>query len=332
VIRIALAPYNPDWPRTFEEHRKRIAAALGPRATRIEHIGSTSVPGLAAKPVLDIVVDGVRPHEAAAREALTSAGYHLTVDEPGHCIFEPPALDVHIHLWQDPRDVERHILFRDWLREHADDCTLYEAVKRRLAERTWRSSNDYAEAKSAVVHTIMRRACGEGRGPRVDAFATLLLARLPSHARVLEIGAGEGLLAANLAAEGHDVVALDRDLRSTFPVTEVAFEDYDAPAKSFDCIVAQLVLHHAHDLQEMLEKISQLLKPHGIIAIDDYGWERSDDPAFRKDRADLHTSQTMLHALRERFTELFYADHAYFNDGAADDFLAFTWIGTLRTR
>lgn len=330
MIRIALAPYNPDWPGNFEEHAKRIAAALGERVVRIEHIGSTSVPGLAAKPVIDIIVEGVHPHDVAAREALTSAGYHVTVDEPGHCIFEPPALDVHIHLWEDPRDVERHILFRNWLREHAADRTLYEAVKRRLAERTWRSSNDYAEAKSAVVRTILRRAAGEQRGPRVDAFASLLLARLPPQGRVLEIGAGEGLLAEKLAAEGHDVVALDRDLRSTFPITEGTFEEYDAPANSFDCIAAQLVLHHADDLGGMLEKISQLLKPHGILAIDDYGWERSDDPAFRADRADLHTSQTMLHALRKRFRELYYADHAYFNDGAGDDSLAFTWIGTLQ--
>jgi GrpB-like predicted nucleotidyltransferase (UPF0157 family) len=330
VITLNLAQYDPTWPEQFEAHRKRIASALRDRATRIEHIGSTSVPGLAAKPVIDLIVDGVKPDDPAVRDALRGAGYDIVVDEAGHAMFATADRSAHVHIWAGSEEVERHLLFRDWLRTHPEDCALYEHVKREFVKREWETQNHYAEAKTAVVNTIMRRARGEGSGPRVQRFVSVLQYYLPRHARVLEIGAGEGLLAAGLAAAGHDVVALDTQLRSMFPVVETSFEEYEAQPQSFDCIVAQLVLHHAHDLNGMLEKIDGLLKLDGVIAIDDYGWERSDDPAFRADRSDLHTSETMLRALRKRFEQLFYADHAYFNEGAGDDSLAFTFIGRRR--
>lgn len=332
MIKLQLAEYDPDWPREFEKHRKRLAHALGGRATRIEHIGSTSVPGLAAKPVIDLIVDGVRPGDAAVREALRRAGYELNVDEPGHAMFVPSDKSAHVHVWADREEANRHILFRDWLREHPEDRALYEHVKREFTRREWETSNHYADAKDAVVHTILRRARGEAPGPRVDRFAAILQQHLPPDANVLEIGAGEGLLAARLAAAGYDVIAIDTQLRSMFPILETSFEEYNSRPHSFDCITAQLWLHHAHDLNAALDKIAGLLKPGGILAIDDYGWERSDDPTFRNDRADLYTSEAMLHALRERFNEQLYEDHAYFKDGAGDDSLAFTFLGTLALR
>ena len=176
----------------------------------------------------------------------------------------------------------------------------------------------------------MRRANGEVAGPRIELFANVLLGYLPERGRVLEIGAGEGLLAARLAKAGHDVVALDTDLRSTFPIVERSFEAYDAPPHSFDCVAAQLVLHHAADLGAMLDNMNAVLKIGGVIAVDDYGWERSDDAAFRADRSDLHTSETMLAALRARFDQVRYADHAHLSDGAGEDTLGFTFIGTRR--
>lgn len=331
MIKLELAEYDPRWPELFEEHRRRIAAALHGRASSIEHIGSTAVPGLAAKPVIDIQVEGVPHDEPSVRTALETAGYELAVDEPGHRMFKTAERDAHVHLWADPADAQRHLVFRDWLRSHPEDRALYEHVKRELATREWQTRDHYANAKTAVIGTIMRRAKGEIRGPRVEQFADTLLRYLPERARVLEIGAGEGLLAARLAAAGHDVVALDADLRSTFAIVESSFEDYDAPSQSFDCIAAQLVLHHAVDLGAMLDKIAQLLKSGGLIAIDDYGWERSDDPSFRAERADLHTSGAMLAALRARYDEVLYADHALLNDGAGDDELAFTFLGTKRS-
>jgi GrpB-like predicted nucleotidyltransferase (UPF0157 family) len=330
-MRVVLADYDPRWNEAFERHRKRIADALPQPAPRIEHVGSTAVRGLAAKPIVDLIITEAAPHDAAVRAALERAGYGIVVDEDGHAMFAPPDRTAHVHIWADRAEVERHTIFRDWLRAHPEDRALYEHVKRVLAEREWETQNHYAQAKTAVVQTIMRRARGEMPGPRVARFAALLERYLLRHARVLEIGAGEGLLAAKLAAAGYDVVAIDTQLRSTFPIVETSFEDYDAPAQSFDCVAAQLVLHHAADPKATLDKIARLLKPQGLIAIDDYGWERSDDPQFRDDRRDLLTSTAMLAALRSRFEEMYYADHAYFHDGAADDAIGFSFIGRALT-
>ena len=325
---IELAAYDPQWAARYERESARIAAALGDTAVRIEHIGSTAVQGLAAKPVVDILVATRNPHDEAVRAALERAGYVLRVDEPGHRMFRTPERDVHVHLWAaDSGEIARHLLFRDWLRAHAEERALYEHVKRELAGRQWRELNDYAQAKTPVISAILRRANGAARGPRIANFAALLLSRLPKGANVLEIGAGEGELARMLADAGHHVVALDRGLRSRFPIVETTFEEYDAGDERFDCIAAQYVLHHADDLESMLSKIHALLKPEGFIAVDDYGWERSDDAAFRNDRCDLHTSQTMLAQLRTHFRETCYADHAYFEDGAGVDLMAFTFLG-----
>lgn len=330
MIRLALADYDPQWARRFEEHRERLSRALGQRARRIEHIGSTSVPGLAAKPIVDILVCGVQPGDEGARAALESAGYQLAVDEPGHRMYEPANRDAHIHVWSDESDADRHVLFRDWLRGHPQDRALYEHVKRQLTMREWPTSNDYAQAKDGVVATIMRRARGDSSNERIDYFASLLLEHLPPNARVLEIGAGEGLLAQRLAEEGHDVVALDTQLRSFYPVTEISFQAYDAGNARFDCVAAQLVLHHLDDLDATLTKVERLLQPRGIVAIDDYGWERSGDTAYREQRRDLHTSELMLSALREHFEQTLYREHAYVRGAEGDGPLGFTFLGTVR--
>lgn len=330
MTRVVLAAHDPAWASSYASHRKRLRAALGERAT-IEHIGSTAVPDLAAKPVVDILIAGVCPNDEQTRIVLARAGYDVVVDETGHRMYAPPERDAHVHLWEHAKDIERHLVFRDWLCAHPEDRQLYEHVKRRLALRLWEDINDYAQAKNAVIETILRRARGAAAaGPRIDVFARLLLEVLPARADVLEIGAGEGVLAAKLLQAGHRVVALDRELRSTFPIVLGVFEEYVASPASFDCVAAQLVLHHVGDLQVTLEKIAMLLEPHGIVAIDDYGWERSDDPAFREDRKGLHSSQVMLEALRRHFDEVYYGDRAYLEDGAGDDALAFTFVGRRR--
>ena len=165
---------------------------------------------------------------------------------------------------------------------------------------------------------------------RIERFADVVAERLPSGARILEIGAGDGVLAERLA-KAYDIVAIDRKPRGTFPTVEASFEDYEASPATFDAIVAQLVLHHVDDLDAALEKVSRLLRRGGFIAIDDYGWERSDDPEFRADRSDLLTSETMLAALRAKFNETYYADHAYFDEGLGDDRLGFTFVGYARS-
>lgn len=329
MIRLELADYDPTWISRFEEQRARIAQILGTRATRIEHIGSTSVPGIAAKPIIDILVDGVQHDDEAARAAFESAGYRIIVDEPGHRPYAPADRDAHVHLWSDPADVERHLVFRDWLRRHPEDRALYEHVKRRLTTREWPTANHYAQAKTAVIDTIVRRASGESSNERIEYFADLLLQHLPRASRVLEIGAGEGLLAQRLTDAGHEVIALEPQLRSFFPITESSFEAYEAPDASFDCIAAQLVLHHVDDLEATLAKVERLLTPGGIIAMDDYGWERSHDATFREQRRDLHTSEAMLSALRKRFDEAFYAEHGYVKGAEGDRPLGIMFLGKV---
>jgi N-methylhydantoinase B/oxoprolinase/acetone carboxylase alpha subunit/GrpB-like predicted nucleotidyltransferase (UPF0157 family) len=157
---VRIVDYDPAWPAHFEVERARVSSALGSLARRIEHVGSTSVPGLAAKPVVDVMVTVDDPDDDAAFVlALTRAGYVLRVIEPEHRMFRTPARDVHVHVWRAGTDDERrHLLFRDWLRQSAHDRARYEAVKRELAACMWEDSNDYAEAKGDVVTEIMERA------------------------------------------------------------------------------------------------------------------------------------------------------------------------------
>jgi GrpB-like predicted nucleotidyltransferase (UPF0157 family) len=157
---VVLADPDPSWPATFERHRLVIGRALGARARRIDHVGSTAVPGLAAKPIVDIQVAVDDPDdEPAFGPALEQAGYELRVREPRHRMFRTPARDVHVHVWAAGSDDERrHILFRDWLRVDEADRVRYEETKRRLARRRWRDTNYYAEAKSPVIAEIMGRA------------------------------------------------------------------------------------------------------------------------------------------------------------------------------
>ncbi|HET9097734.1 MAG TPA: GrpB family protein, partial [Candidatus Baltobacteraceae bacterium] len=116
MIRVALADYDPRWVTQFETHRARIASALEGRTFRIEHIGSTSVPGLAAKPVVDVVVIGVAHDDCQVRVSLETAGYELAVDEAGHRMYKTPERSAHVHLWADDTRAQDQLTFRDWLR------------------------------------------------------------------------------------------------------------------------------------------------------------------------------------------------------------------------
>jgi GrpB-like predicted nucleotidyltransferase (UPF0157 family) len=169
IVRIA--EYDEAWPARFEVERERIAGALGGIARRIDHVGSTSVPGLAAKPIVDISVGVDDPDDDGAfTDALTAAGYELRVVEPQHRMFRTPERDVQVHVWPSGgvEQVEK-LLFRDWLRRSADDRARYETVKRTLAAQRWDDSNDYAIAKTDVVTEILARAeawaAGSGWSP-----------------------------------------------------------------------------------------------------------------------------------------------------------------------
>jgi GrpB-like predicted nucleotidyltransferase (UPF0157 family) len=159
---VTLAEYDESWTERFEEHRRRIAGAIGGAARGIEHIGSTAVPGLAAKPVIDVLVTVADPDdEDAYLPALLAAGYELRVREPGHRMVRPPTHDANVHVWAaGSEDVRRYLAFRDRLRTSPEDRARYEAVKRSLAGRDWPSRDHYAQAKSDVVAEILSRAAG----------------------------------------------------------------------------------------------------------------------------------------------------------------------------
>lgn len=157
---IVIVDHDPAWASRYEQERARIVAALDDRALAVEHIGSTSVPGLAAKPIIDIdlSVADLEDEDAYVPD-LEAAGYVLRVREPGHRMFRTPELDVHLHVCETGSDWERrHLVFRDWLRSHPGDRRRYEDVKRDLATRQWDDMNDYADAKTDVVADIMARA------------------------------------------------------------------------------------------------------------------------------------------------------------------------------
>ncbi len=161
---IVIVDYDPGWAARFEFERERIAETLGASALRIEHVGSTAVPGLAAKPIVDIVVEAEDVADESIVAALETAGYELRVREPGHRMFRTPERDVHVHLW--PRadvEVERHLRFRDRLRQDAADRAAYERLKRGLAAREWEDMNEYAQAKDELIDEITARAGGPSR-------------------------------------------------------------------------------------------------------------------------------------------------------------------------
>jgi GrpB-like predicted nucleotidyltransferase (UPF0157 family) len=161
--RIELAEYDESWPEAFRREAEKIRAALGDRARQIEHTGSTSVPGLAAKPIIDIVL--AVPDSSSEAEyvpALEEAGYVLRIREPDwyeHRVLKPPDLGVNLHVFSyGCPEVDRMLLFRDWLRASPSERKLYERTKRELARQDWKYVQNYADAKTAVVEEIIGRA------------------------------------------------------------------------------------------------------------------------------------------------------------------------------
>jgi len=183
--RVTVTLHEPDeaWAATYLEHRERILDAVraSPAAgsddgdgdenaghensgtapsVDVEHIGSTSVPGLAAKPIVDVVVavDDITAEEDHV-DRLIAAGYELRVREPGHRLVRTPERDVHVHLYERGHPaIDDYLLLRDRLRSDDADRALYESTKRELLDRDWSDMNDYADAKTAVVEAIKARA------------------------------------------------------------------------------------------------------------------------------------------------------------------------------
>ena len=161
--QVRLVDYDPGWPGLYEREATRIRAALGDRVRLLEHAGSTSVPGLAAKPRIDVILAVAdSSDETAYAPPLEAAGYVLRVREPDwyeHRGFKGPDTDVNLHVFTiGCEEIDKMLLFRDWLRTHPDDRALYERTKRDLAAREWAFTQNYADAKTEVVLEILGRA------------------------------------------------------------------------------------------------------------------------------------------------------------------------------
>ncbi len=162
---IYLAPYDPAWPSVFVRLQQQIREALGDKVLLLEHVGSTAVPGLSAKPIIDMVlaVADSRDEPAYVRP-LEEKGYTLRIREPDwyeHRLLRPADAAANLHVFsQGCEEIKRILLFRDWLRNHPEDRLLYEATKRDLAARIWKYTQNYADAKSEVVQAILARARG----------------------------------------------------------------------------------------------------------------------------------------------------------------------------
>jgi GrpB-like predicted nucleotidyltransferase (UPF0157 family) len=159
---ITLSQYDTEWPRLFAREDERIRGALGDRVVALEHTGSTSVPGLAAKPIIDMtLVVPDSSDESSYVPQLEAAGYRLTIREPDwfeHRLLKGPDTNVNLHVFSEGcEEVERMTRFRDHLRTNDEDRALYEQTKRQLAEREWKYVQNYADAKTEVIREIMER-------------------------------------------------------------------------------------------------------------------------------------------------------------------------------
>lgn len=160
---ITLTAYDPEWPAKFAREEKQIRVALGERVLALEHVGSTGVPGLAAKDRLDIDLIVADPaDEQHYVPALVTAGYTLRTREPDwyqhRCLWTDDH-GVNLHVFgPDSDEYLRHLILRDWLREHPEDRDRYAAEKYRVAAEHPLSMAHYVSGKAGVIVDILRRA------------------------------------------------------------------------------------------------------------------------------------------------------------------------------
>ena len=165
---IHLAPYDPRWSSQFKQLANRVRAVIGDKVLLLEHVGSTSVPGLSAKPIIDIVLAVAdSADESSYVPPLEGEGFVLRIREPNwfeHRLFKTPHTDGNLHVFSaGSEEICRMLAFRDWLRIHDEDRLRYEETKRVLVAKTWRHVQDYADAKSGFVREILARALRSGR-------------------------------------------------------------------------------------------------------------------------------------------------------------------------
>ncbi|WP_261576283.1 GrpB family protein [Frankia gtarii] len=166
-LPIEITDYNPRWPDSFAVVRDRLAHVLGVLTHRIEHVGSTAVPGLPAKPVIDIdVVIRTRDDLPAVIARLQAAGYHHRGDlgiTGREALRTPPNTPAH-HLYvcaADNPELERHLRFRDVLRTHPQTAQAYAALKRSLAAKFRTNRDAYTESKTTFIEQVLAKAIAD---------------------------------------------------------------------------------------------------------------------------------------------------------------------------
>lgn len=161
-VTVEIVEYDNSWPDRFSRLAEQLRSRLGERARRIEHIGSTGVPGLAAKDRIDICITVDDPDdEPVYRTELEQSGWVLTVKEPGHrCFRHASPNEANLHVYADESsEVADYLLLRDWLRDHPEDRDRYAELKRELARRgEWPDMNYYADAKGPLIHELLEKA------------------------------------------------------------------------------------------------------------------------------------------------------------------------------
>jgi GrpB-like predicted nucleotidyltransferase (UPF0157 family) len=174
--RIVKAPvevvdYDPHWPKLFDREKAQILSVIGNRVTAIEHVGSTAVPGLGAKPIIDVMVgihrlidakDCIRPLERIGYEYVPE--YEASMPERRYFRKGPNEPNKHYHLHMVEHGSEfwkRHLLFRDYLRTHPDTASEYYELKRQLATRYRLNREAYTDAKTFFIESIVSKASAE---------------------------------------------------------------------------------------------------------------------------------------------------------------------------
>ena len=170
---VEIVNYDPRWPVLFNEEAKRLRAVLDPSLILgLEHFGSTAVPNLSAKPIIDILiaVRSLTDAQATLVEALRKLDYVYWADNPkkDRMFFVkgmPPfgsRRSHHVHVTEPHGEMWQRLAFRDYLRAHPEESGTYERLKRRLAGEHQTDREAYADAKSAYVESVMRKAVTEG--------------------------------------------------------------------------------------------------------------------------------------------------------------------------
>jgi GrpB-like predicted nucleotidyltransferase (UPF0157 family) len=166
AVGIEITDPDPAWPRRYDDLASRIRAALGWRVLQLEHVGSTAVPGLAAKPVIDIDLTVADPdHEQNYVPALEAIGFRLVIREPwryGHraLVADEPRCHLHVFGFDSPEPV-KHRLFRDWLRGNSEERDRYAVAKRQAAAEANAGGEhvmQYNARKQQVIREIYHRA------------------------------------------------------------------------------------------------------------------------------------------------------------------------------